>query len=116
MKRKSQQTIKSLVAIVFMAGFICNLMSCGSGTSKASLQNQVMASMQGKFETDSKYSPYKLTVKSVTLISTGSGAYKGIATIAYDGKDHDMAITVTEDKDNFMWQTESGAFSFLLGF
>jgi hypothetical protein len=88
------------------------VISCG--VSKEDLQTQVKSSMQGKFDSDSTYKDYKLTVDSVTLIESGSRAYDGIAKVLYKGKAHDVQITVKTDKDNLMWSTQPLAFSFLM--
>ncbi len=90
------------------------LLLTGCGTSKKQLEQQVMSSFQEKMNTDPTYSGYGLTVHSVTLVSSGGNNYNGLANLLYKSRAYDVPITVTSDGKTMMWQTQPGAFLFLL--
>lgn len=91
----------------------------GAPTSKQSatdkLGEQVMQSMQEKFDTDADLSTLKLRVTNVVLVNSSGNQYKGIATVrTQKGTEHDVTVNVTADGNNMMWETEPGAFLFAL--
>lgn len=72
---------------------------------------QVKNSMQQKFDTDPEWKTLHLTVKSVVVVADAGNSYKALATIhAGNGREQDVAIQVTYDGDNMVWQSERGAF------
>ncbi|KIU17874.1 hypothetical protein [Mycolicibacterium llatzerense] len=72
---------------------------------------QVKNSMQQKFDTDPQWQPLRLSVKSVVVASDSGNSYKALATVhAGNGREQDVAIQVTYDGDNMVWQSERGAF------
>lgn len=109
MRRTRSLTV--LVGIVLVA-----LLLVGCGTSKKQLEQQVMDSFQEKMNTDPAYSRngYGLTVLSVMLVSSGKNTYNGMVKAEYKSHDYDIPITVTSDGKTMMWQTQPGAFLFLL--
>lgn len=73
----------------------------------------VKSSMQHKFDTDPDLSPLNLTVVDVFLVNKAANEYKGIATVKTpEGPDHDVAVDVTADGSNVLWETAPGAFAF----
>lgn len=73
----------------------------------------VKSSMQHKLDTDPDLSPLNLTVVDVILVNKAGNEYKGIATVkAPEGPDHDVAVDVTADGTNVLWETALGAFAF----
>ena len=95
------------------------LLLTGCGTSKKQLEQQVMTSFQDKMDTDPTYKNYGLTVLSVTLVASGKNTYNGMAHLLYQhtngmSQTNDVPITVTSDGKTLLWQTQPGAFLFLL--
>lgn len=73
----------------------------------------VKSSMQHKLDTDPNLSPLNLTVVDVILVNKAGNEYKGIATVKTpEGPDHDVAVDVTADGTNVLWETAPGAFAF----
>lgn len=73
----------------------------------------VKSSMQHKLDADPDLSPLKLTVVDVLLVNKAGNEYKGIATVTTpEGTDHDVAVDVTADGSNVLWETAPGAFAF----
>lgn len=82
-----------------------------SGPDMTALTQQVKQSMQGKLSTDPNFEPLKLTVRAVQLVHSQGNDYKGIATVeTHKGTQRDVAVAVTFDGTNMVWQTEDGAF------
>jgi hypothetical protein len=70
--------------------------------------------MQEKFDSDPKFSKYHIQVEKVGLIKESGNKYNGIATVrTLRSSDHEVAIEVTADESNMMWQAQPGAFLFL---
>ena len=100
---------------ILVIGVLLVLVLAGCGTSKRQLEQQVTASFQDKMNTDPQYNAYPhITVVSVTLVSSGKNTYNGMVTLEYKSRDYDIPITVTSDGKTMMWQTQPGAFLFLL--
>ncbi|QNJ90961.1 hypothetical protein HZU40_22345 [Mycolicibacterium fluoranthenivorans] len=75
--------------------------------------SQIKTSMQDKFSNDPDLKPFKLIVTHVTAINSTGNEYKGIATVlTHAGAKHDVLLRITADHDNFMWETDPGAFNF----
>lgn len=73
----------------------------------------VRISMQQKLDSDPDLSKLNLKVVDVVLINKAGNEFKGIATVKTpDGKEHDVPVEVTADKDNTLWETPPGAFVF----
>jgi len=95
--------------IVFVA---LNFVSCGP--SKSSLESDIKVSFQEKLDTDSDYKKYGMQTQKATLMKSGSNTYDGFATVLLGGNTHDVAISVTVDGTDYMWQTKPMAFAFLI--
>jgi hypothetical protein len=80
------------------------------------LAQQVEQSMQAKFDTDPNFSKYRIQVEKVQLIKEYGNKYDGIATVRTprSSSDHEVAIEVTYDGSNMMWQAQPGALLFLV--
>jgi hypothetical protein len=89
------------------------LVIAGCGPSPSEISATVKSSMQDKFNTDKNFSQYKLTVDTVDVMHASDKIYNGIANITYDGQKYSVPVKITADGGNVMWNTESGAFSFI---
>lgn len=98
-----------LLATVVLAGMVV-----GCGMSKDQISQTVKTSMQEKFDSDSQFKDLHLTVTEVRVLSKGGNLYGGIARIAYKGSSHDVAVDITVDGNNVMWQVAPGAFAFVI--
>jgi hypothetical protein len=70
--------------------------------------------VQDKLDSNPDLSKLKLKVVDVVLVNKVGNEYKGMVTVKTSaGKRHDVAIDVTADGDNVIWETTSpGAFAF----
>lgn len=85
------------------------------GPDVSELASEVRESMQSSLTSDERYKPYNLTVIKVTLIKSGDNTYDGMAAIKpLNGPQGDVPVDVTYDGENLLWQTQPGAFMFLL--
>jgi hypothetical protein len=82
---------------------------------KDQLSAQVKQSMQEKFNGDPQFSKYDIHVQKIMLIKESGNKYNGIATVvAKSGSSHEVMIDVTDDGQNLLWQSQPGAFMFLV--
>jgi methanogenic corrinoid protein MtbC1 len=87
------------------------LASCGM--SKETVERRVASEFQQRLDKDADTARCGMEVRSVSLIKSGSAAYKGYITVTLDGETHDIGITVTTDASNILLETDPFAFSFL---
>ncbi|MGB3482460.1 MAG: DUF4352 domain-containing protein [Mycobacterium sp.] len=78
------------------------------------MSEQVRASMQSKFDSDADFENLRLRVDEVTVVKgSGGNDYQGLASVrAGNGDIHDVAVEITVDGENLIWQTSPGAFLF----
>jgi VCBS repeat-containing protein len=87
------------------------LIGCGQSTDQ--IGETVKTSMQYKFDSDSQFKQWHLSVTSVQVLKQGENRYRGIATVMHDGESHDVPVEITADGSNVMWQTPPGSFMFV---
>jgi hypothetical protein len=104
MKETKLLFFPTLVLIVLLA-------SCGM--SKAGIERRVAAEFQQSLDQNHDTSAYHMKVKTVSLVKSGSNAYKGYVSVALDGKTHNIGITVTTDAADILLETDPFAFGFL---
>lgn len=76
---------------------------------------KVQVSMQESLDADQRYASYNMHVIRVSVIRKSGNEFDGIATIRMpSGSEHQVPIDVTTDGEQVMWQTQPGAFVFLL--
>ena len=97
-----------LLAVLFATAAV------GCGMSKMEIGQAVKASMQSKFDTDTQFKSWHLTVADVQVLSKGGNLYTGIAKISYENSPHDVAVDITVDGDQVMWKVPPGSFEFVL--
>lgn len=82
-------------------------------TSTDAMSGLVKKSMQRDLDRDPELGKLDLRVVDVTLVNKSGNEYKGIATVRTpDGETHDVAVDVTTDGENLLWETPPGAFIF----
>lgn len=91
------------------------LTGCGGGVDIDAMERQTQQDLQNYVETDSTLSKYAITVYEVTLVHEADNRYVGYARLsARSGKPHQVAVTVIRDGDRGMWQTDRGAWLWLM--
>lgn len=95
--------------------FIIAVATVGCGMSKEEISQTVKTSMQSKFNTDPQFKNLHFTVTDVQVLSKGGNLYTGIAKVSYKEFLHDVAVDITVDGNQVMWQAPPGAFGFILG-
>jgi hypothetical protein len=71
--------------------------------------------MQQKFDTDPSFAQYHLVVESIDVAKQQGNQYTGLATVrSAKGVDHQVSIQVTDDGNHTMWQSEPGAFAWMV--
>jgi hypothetical protein len=119
---QSEQSKRRLIkwgvaaAVVLVAGwFAWHQYTAHQEAAKTEHLNQsVKQSMQERFDSDPKFSKYHIQVEKVQLIKESGNKYNGIATVrTLRSSDHEVAIEVTADESNMMWQAQPGALMFL---
>jgi hypothetical protein len=100
------------ILFLLVIAVIALLASCGM--SKGALERGVASQFQQFLDTDEDLSGYGMEVKAVMLVKSGSHSYKGYVTVALDGENHDIGITVTGDGSDFVYETTPFAFGFLM--
>jgi len=89
--------------------------STPTGSVAESAAAIVKESMQRDLDNDPNLGKLGLRVVDVGLINKVGNEYKGIASIrTLDGVIHDVAIDVTADGNDVIWETAPGAFLFVL--
>lgn len=75
------------------------------------LEGEVQQSMQSYFDDPVNRLQYEgIVVSAVTLMKTAETTFEGMATMAAGGRAaRDIAVHVTADDRNLMWQTDPGA-------
>jgi hypothetical protein len=99
------------LALPAALALIALLASCGM--SKETVERRVAEEFQNRLDNDADTARYGMEVRSVSLLKSGSHAYKGYITVTLDGETHDSSITVTTDASNILLETDPFAFSFL---
>lgn len=87
------------------------LMSCGPSVDQ--IGETVKTSMQQKFDSDTQFKKWHLSVTRVQVLKQGENRYQGIATVMHEGESHDVPVEITADGSNVMWQAPPGAFMFV---
>jgi len=98
-----------------LAGLVLALpvLISGCGASPEQLGNEVRVSMQSSFDKEAQFKAWGLRVVHVQVIHDQGNHYKGIATIAHQGESHQVAVSITSDGSNMMWEVQPGAFMFV---
>lgn len=89
------------------------LLLYGCGPSNEWVSETVRRSIEEKLTNDPTYSEYKLIVKSVTVVHESEGRYQGLVTVSLDDEEYQFPVTITADKENAIWRSEPGSFTFL---
>ena len=89
-------------------------LAIGCGVLRVEIENTVQSSMQEKFDTSPDYKEYALHVKDVQIARKSGNEYTGIASIVYKGNSHEIPVEIVADEESVIWETENGAFSFIL--
>ncbi len=101
------------VRFVFVLSLnILLMLECGVSDSQVGAI--VRTSVQNTMSTDPRFAQWGLTVTGVQVERLTDSTYQGTATIEYEGVSHSIPLHVTYDGKNVVWQTEPGAFSFVL--
>ena len=98
-------------ALVLGVLAVALLIGCGQSTEK--IGEFIKTSMQQKFDSDSQFKKWHLTVTLVQVLKQGENRYQGIATVMHKGESHDVPVEITADGSNVMWQTPPGSFMFI---
>lgn len=85
----------------------------GCGPSAESIGETVKISMQQKFDSDTQFKEWNLSVARVQVIKQGENRYQGIATVLHEGESHDVPVEITADGSDAIWQAPPGAFMFI---
>jgi hypothetical protein len=96
----------SLFAAVLLCAAACE-------QSTQDISETVKTSMQEKFDSDSQFKQWHLTVKSVDVVHQNGNSYRGLAHVTYNGADHDVGVEITADGRNVLWQAPPGSFLFV---
>ncbi|GHU82657.1 hypothetical protein FACS189468_7090 [Spirochaetia bacterium] len=99
--------------LAFTAALVLIALLAACGMSKEHVERRVATEFQQRLDNDAATARYGIKVRSVSLIKSGSAAYKGYITVALDGETHDIGITVTTDASDILLETDPFAFSFL---
>jgi len=86
--------MKKIILAVMMA-----IMLAGCGLMTGVLEDQVCADLKEQL-------PAGCTVKDFTLIHSGGSSYRGIAVVDNGWTEEKMAVSVTYDGVNYMWEVE----------
>jgi hypothetical protein len=87
----------------------CNL-SASTGLSAGKISETVKNSMQQKFDSDSPFKEWRLTVTGVKVEKQSETQYKGTATLLHEGEAHDVPVDITVNGENINWQVKPGGF------
>lgn len=87
------------------------LVGCGQSTDQ--IGETVKTSMQQKFDSDTQFKKWNLSVTSVQVLKQGAHRYIGMVTVVHEGESHDVPVEITADGSNLMWQVQPGAFMFV---
>ncbi len=101
-------TIKKFAVFVLTATL---LVGCGMSTEQ--IGETVKTSMQQKFDSDTQFKEWRLSVTRVQVLKQGGNRFQGIATVVHEGATHDVPVEITADGSNVMWQVQPGAFMFV---
>lgn len=64
---------------------------------------------------EADWKQYGITATKITLFPEGIEGYKGLATLTYKGKEHEVTINVKHSYDSgIMYEIPSGSFNFLI--
>ena len=106
-----------VVGVVAVAWFAWHLYT-GANTEQheRDLGGEVKTSLQHYLDADSDFAKYHLVVTDVTVIKADGNRYDGLATVhgAKSG-DHKVVVHVTAGDSGGMWQTDNGAFLWVVG-
>jgi hypothetical protein len=79
------------------------------------LPGEVKLSLQSTLDSDEAYREYNLRVESLVLMKTGENIYTGLARIKPANRQpNEIAVTIYYDGERMFWNTEPGAFMWLL--
>jgi hypothetical protein len=104
MRSKMKELALGVLAVALLIG-------CGQSTEQ--IGETVKKSMQQKFDSDSQFKEWHLSVTSVQVLKQGENRYQGMATVMHEGESHDVPVEITADGSNVMWQAPSGSFMFV---
>ena len=104
MRSKMKELALGVLAVALLIG-------CGQSTEQ--IRETVKKSMQQKFDSDSQFKEWHLSVTSVQVLKQGENRYQGMATVMHEGESHDVPVEITADGSNVMWQAPSGSFMFV---
>jgi hypothetical protein len=116
-KRRSRVEKALIVAgIVIAAVFAWHVLAGGDSAPKdADVSSDVKSSMQQTLDTDSRFAQYHLVVDKVDVVRQTGNQYQGLATVrSPKGIDHQVGIQVTDDGKNIIWQSNPGAFAWMV--
>lgn len=99
-----------------MVAIVLVLAGCSSSApSTDDISHNVKSSMQSYFDTTDNVKGYHCQVMDVALVKASDNTYNGVATVSpLKGPTGKVAITVTYDGQNAMWQAPPGAMLFLM--
>jgi uncharacterized secreted protein with C-terminal beta-propeller domain len=101
----------SLVNIVAVMLTVVSIIGCSMSTEQ--IEETVKNSMQQKFNSDTQFKEWHLSVGHVQVLKESSNKFKGIATVAHEGTQHDVPVDITVDGSNVIWQVQPGGFMFI---
>ena len=108
-KRANMKPI--MTALAFSVLSVALLVGCGP--SAESIGETVKISMQQKFDSDTQFREWNLSVARVQVLKQDENRYQGIATVLHEGESHDVPVEITADGSDVIWQAPPGAFMFV---
>jgi VCBS repeat-containing protein len=94
-------------------GLLIATLLVGCGMSTEQIGEAVKTSMQQKFDSDSQFKKWNLSVTMVQVLKQSENRFQGIATVVHEGTSHEVPVEITADDSNIIWQVQPGAFMFI---
>jgi hypothetical protein len=92
---------KKIIGIVVFLAF-CSLLVAGCGLSTEDLTKQVKASIEETY----KEKGFNIKIEDFTLVKKSKKEYRGILKISGYGEKQTVAVNVTVDGKNLIWEIE----------
>jgi hypothetical protein len=70
--------------------------------------------MQQRFASDPELKKLGVAITDVVVIKETGNRYQGMATVHYNGFNHQVPVQVTAEGENVIWKTDPGAFMFVV--
>ncbi|VWC78562.1 hypothetical protein BLA17378_03750 [Burkholderia aenigmatica] len=79
--------------------------------SKDEIASSVKSGLQQKLDSGD-LAEFHMSVKEVTVLHETGNKYRAMATVEFEGKPRQIAVSVVADGNQLAWETEQGAFLF----